>query len=69
MDEIAAISVFAMGFFLYFIPTVVAAGRKHRNAGAIVVLNVLLGWTFIGWVIAFVWSLTYQPPEQPTINR
>jgi hypothetical protein len=50
--------------------------RKHPNAGAIAVLNLLLGWTFIGWVIALVWSFTstspaastviynYQPPQQ-----
>jgi hypothetical protein len=25
---------------------------------AITVLNVLLGWTFIGWVVALVWAST-----------
>jgi len=40
---------------LYFLPTMV--GWKKRNAGAIFVLNLFLGWTFIGWVAALVWAL------------
>lgn len=43
---------------LYFIPSFVAGFRSHHNAGAIVALNVLLGWTLIGWVAALVWALT-----------
>lgn len=37
---------------LYFIPAIVALARHHHQVGAIVVINVLLGWTFIGWVVA-----------------
>jgi Superinfection immunity protein len=43
---------------LYFIPTIVAAIRRHQNAEAILVLNLFLGWTFIGWVLALVWACT-----------
>lgn len=43
---------------LYFIPTITAYERRHRHAGAIATLNILLGWTFLGWVIAMVWSCT-----------
>ncbi len=43
---------------LYFLPTIVASTRGHRAAAAICVLNIFLGWTFIGWLIALVWSLT-----------
>ncbi|MGO9410831.1 MAG: superinfection immunity protein [Spirochaetia bacterium] len=44
--------------FLYFLPFFVALMRSHKNAAAIFVLNLLLGWTFIGWVIALVWAFT-----------
>ena len=44
--------------FGYFLPAFVAGMRRHRQRLAIVVLNVLLGWMFIPWVIALVWSLT-----------
>ncbi|MBS3025541.1 superinfection immunity protein [Acidiphilium multivorum] len=42
----------------YFLPTTVATMRRHRNGPAILILNLFLGWTFIGWVAALVWSAT-----------
>ncbi|WP_026689145.1 superinfection immunity protein [Alteribacter aurantiacus] len=45
----------------YFIPTVVALARKKENVVAIFILNLLLGWSFIGWVIALVWACTTKP--------
>jgi hypothetical protein len=35
---------------VYFLPTLVAIVRSKRNTNAIGVLNLLLGWTFVGWV-------------------
>lgn len=43
---------------VYFVPTLVAIKREHHNLGAIIALNVLLGWTLLGWVAALVWALT-----------
>lgn len=43
---------------LYFTPTIIALKRKHHNLGAVIALNTVLGWTFIGWIIAFIWSFT-----------
>jgi hypothetical protein len=37
---------------VYFIPTIVAVTRSHHQKGAIIVINVFLGWSLIGWVIA-----------------
>jgi hypothetical protein len=37
---------------LYFLPTIIAAARKVPSVGSVVVINVLLGWTLIGWVVA-----------------
>jgi hypothetical protein len=42
----------------YFLPALIAAGRKHHQNGAIFTLNLLLGWTFFGWVAALVWAMT-----------
>jgi hypothetical protein len=44
---------------LYFLPSIIA--HKKRNESAIVTLNLLLGWTVLGWVIALVWALTNDP--------
>jgi hypothetical protein len=48
---------------LYFVPTLVAALARKRNAFAIFALNLLLGWTFLGWVLAMVWSVMADPPK------
>jgi uncharacterized membrane-anchored protein len=45
-----------LGPVIYFIPAFVAHRRHHKNAVAITVLNIFAGWTFIGWVVALVWS-------------
>jgi Superinfection immunity protein len=51
---------------LYFIPTILAKGRNHHNAGAVFVINLLLGWTLVGWAVALAWAFTTPPPAQPT---
>ncbi len=35
---------------LSFLPTWIAGGRNHHNHYAIFASNLLLGWTFLGWV-------------------
>ena len=40
------------------LPAIVAAYRHHRNRVAIGIVNLLLGWTLIGWVVAFIWACT-----------
>lgn len=37
---------------LYFLPVLIANKRRHHNTGAIFVVNLFLGWTFLGWVVA-----------------
>ena len=60
MDNTVLLLVAALliALFVYFLPTVVAGNRRHRDRTAIFVLNLLAGWTFFGWVAALVWSLT-----------
>ena len=43
---------------LYLIPALVAYNRQHPNAGAILILNLLLGWTVLGWIVSLVWAST-----------
>lgn len=49
-----------LGFMLlmYFLPSVVANSRNHKNKPAIIVLNLFLGWTMIGWIAAMIWAFT-----------
>jgi hypothetical protein len=51
---IATLSLLLFPF--YFVPSVVSMLRGQKNWGSILVLNIFLGWTFIGWVVALVWA-------------
>jgi len=57
-DSGGALSLLGILFAAYFAPTIIAVVRRHHNAAAIAMLNILLGWTLLGWIIAFVWSCT-----------
>lgn len=41
---------------MYFVPSFVAATREHPNRASIILLDLLLGWTVLGWVAALVWA-------------
>jgi Superinfection immunity protein len=43
---------------IYFLPAIIAGFRNHHNTAAILILNLLLGWTGIGWIASLVWSAT-----------
>jgi len=45
------------GIALYFLPTIVALARKMPNVGSVIVINLFLGWTIIGWIVALAMSL------------
>jgi len=49
----------------YFLPWIIAAARRHRNTSAIFILNLFLGWTFLGWVVALVWAATNNVAPAP----
>jgi hypothetical protein len=42
----------------YFLPWMIAALRGKSNAWPIFWLNLLLGWTVLGWIAAFVLAVT-----------
>jgi len=55
-DSFALLMILAI-FVVYFLPSLVALIRGCKSSGAgIIVLNGLLGWTVLGWIIALVWA-------------
>lgn len=45
-----------IGLIIYFFPTIVAWMRGKKNGWGVIVVNLFLGWTLIGWVIALAWA-------------
>jgi len=60
-------SIIGWAVFLYMLPTLVALLRRHHNLLAIGFLNLLAGWTLLGWFISFIWALTAV--RKPTHSR
>ncbi len=48
--------------WLYIWPSIVATRRKHPRMGSVCALNLLLGWTIVGWFAAMAWARTAPPP-------
>jgi predicted small integral membrane protein len=64
MSSFAFALVFVGGIAIYLLPTLLAMSRNRRQAMAIGVLNVFLGWTFLGWVVALVWACMEDRTEK-----
>jgi hypothetical protein len=43
---------------IYFAPAILATVRRHPKGAGITILNLFLGWTLVGWVLALVWAVT-----------
>jgi len=48
---------------IYFLPTLIAYSREHLHRGAIVIFNIFLGWTLIGWFVVFLWAALGRAEE------
>ncbi len=42
---------------VYFFPAIVAMSKGQKDARSILVINLFLGWTAIGWVAALAWAV------------
>ena len=58
---IPAVTAFLL---LYFAPLIIAMLRDSPHSAPLMALNLFLGWTLIGWVVALCWALMPIKPEQ-----
>ena len=68
---VASIFVVLFVVFLYFLPWFVAYMRYAKSVHGVIVLNMLLGWTFIGWVVALIWASIAEvcPPKPVSVKK
>ena len=46
---------------LYFLPAIIAAARHTHNSTGILLLNIFLGWTLVGWFVALLMAFFSMP--------
>ena len=49
---------------IYLIPTYVAKRRDARNRTGLILLNLIFGWTGVGWIGSLIWALSAETEEQ-----
>ncbi|HEU5247248.1 MAG TPA: superinfection immunity protein [Candidatus Udaeobacter sp.] len=55
----SSLVLIALVFATYFLPSIVACMRqKAEGGGGTFFVNLLLGWTVLGWFVAFIWACT-----------
>ncbi len=50
---------------VYFLPAGVAVLRETDNSTTVILLNVLIGWTGIVWIICLIMALSGNKTRQP----
>lgn len=67
VSVLVIVLVVILGAAIYFLPSYIAHKRKHPSFGAILVINLLFGWTLLGWVGSLIWALS-SPPATPNVQ-
>jgi hypothetical protein len=55
--------IFGVG--LYFLPAIIAAVRHTHNSTGILLLNLFLGWTMVGWFVVLLMAIFSMPYGSP----
>ena len=66
MDEVTVVGTlaFGVGTAVYLGPWIVAERRGMNNRGPIIVIDVFLGWTLVGWVVALAMAVGGESRDQ-----
>jgi hypothetical protein len=64
----AAVALVSLLIGLYLIPVMVGVARHAPDLGSIAVINILLGWTFFGWVLALALAMRSARPSGPVVQ-
>ncbi|WP_405403633.1 superinfection immunity protein [Streptomyces sp. NBC_01104] len=51
----------------YFVPVFVAFSRGVPNKGSVFVVNLFLGWTVVGWIVALAMAARSNQQQQPRL--
>lgn len=57
METILGILVLLVILVTYLLPSFIAINRNNKDVNSIMVVNIFLGWTLLGWVVALAWAV------------
>jgi len=65
VSSIVIAGLMCVSLVVYLAPLVIGWTRRVPDLGAVAVINILLGWTLIGWVAALAMAFRSVPPPGP----
>lgn len=48
---------------IYILPSLIAYIRSMHNRNKILLVNMLLGWTVVGWIVSLIWAVSQKQPS------
>lgn len=67
MSAVLGVFLIAGLIALYFLPCLLASGKKHSTG--IIILNVFLGWSIVGWIAALIWAVSDEKQNTQTLKK
>ena len=67
--SLMVLAIVAASVALYLLPVLIGRVRRAPDIGAIAVIDILLGWTVIGWVIALAMAMRTPAPRGPALSH
>jgi T4 superinfection immunity protein len=64
IGAVGVVLILALAVVVYFLPSMIATHRTHPHRVGIFLLDLLMGWTVIGWVAALVWASIGEPRKR-----
>jgi hypothetical protein len=64
VDGVILALAILIGLGFYFLPTIIAQIRSTKRAATIFAVNLIFGWTVVGWIAAVIWALGQQPSPE-----
>jgi T4 superinfection immunity protein len=65
-DNTIFVIILMLCVIIYMLPTLIAYARDIPRRQAVTVVNIIFGWTLIGWFITFLWaSLAATSVDEP----
>jgi hypothetical protein len=56
-EPLPLLSILAIGIAIYILPSISAYIMGHKYLARIILVNVFLGWTGIGWIACLIYSM------------
>lgn len=63
MSMIFTILFWLVSLAIYFVPSIIAFKKERENKVTILLINIFLGWSLIGWIVALVMALKQPAPS------